>query len=218
VDGGWKIKDIHRLIVFSAAYRQASQVKNGPAEAVDSENQLLWRTSRRRLEGEALRDAALAVSGALNPQIGGPSYRDVTVDFGNNHTFTDPTGNFTDANNRRTIYRLWARSGNHPMLESLDCPDPSVMAPRRTNTITPVQALSMMNDTFMEKCAERFAARVRLEAGEDAGRQVEHAWLLALARAPNDREREAARSFVAQHGLTQFCLVLFNANEFLFVN
>jgi hypothetical protein len=120
--------------------------------------------------------------------------------------------------NRRTIYRLWARSGNHPLLESLDCPDPSVMTPRRTRTITPVQALSLSNNTFMEKCAGQFADRVRREAGDDRTRQVERAWRLALARPPNDREARLAVAFAARHGLDQLCLVLFNTNEFLFID
>lgn len=218
VEGGWKIKEIHRLIVGSATYRQASQVRNEAAQAVDADNQFLWRANRRRLEGEAVRDATLAAAGALNRRIGGPSYRDMNVDLGNNHTFTDPTGEFSEAANRRTIYRLWARSGNHPMLESLDCPDPSVLAPKRTSTITPVQSLSMFNDSFMEKCAERFAQRVRREAGDDVGRQIDLAWKTTVSRAPNDHERELARSFVMQHDLSQLCLVLFNANEFMFVD
>ena len=104
------------------------------------------------------------------------------------------------------------------MLESLDCPDPSVMTPRRSNTITPVQALAMLNDVFMEKCAERFADRVRNEAGEDVDRQVERAWKLAMSRSPNNRERAIAHKFVRQRGLSPFCLVLFNSNEFLFIN
>ena len=105
------------------------------------------------------------------------------------------------------------------MLESLDCPDPSVMAPRRTRTITPVQALSMSNNAFMEKCAERFADRVRREAGDDAGGQVERAWRLAFSRPPNDREARG-RPVVRRErtASSAFCLVLFNANEFLFIN
>ncbi|WP_435009323.1 PSD1 and planctomycete cytochrome C domain-containing protein [Tundrisphaera lichenicola] len=218
VDGGWKLKDLHRLLVNSATYRQASRVSNEAAEKVDAEARLLWRAARRRLEGEALRDAALMVAGALNRRMGGPSYRDMKVDLGNNHTFTDPTGEFSEATNRRTIYRLWARSGNHPMLESLDCPDPSVLAPRRNSTITPVQSLSMMNDSFMEKCAGRFAERVRHEAGDDPDRQIERAWRLAFSRSPKASEQAAARSFVAKLGLDHFCLVLFNTNEFLFLD
>ncbi len=218
VDGGWKIKDVHRLIVQSATYRQASQVRNETAEALDSEDRLLWRANRRRLEGEAVRDAVLAVSGSLNRKIGGPSYRDVKLDKGMNDTFTEPTGEFTEATNRRTLYRLWARSGNHPMLESLDCPDPSVMAPRRTSTITPIQSLSMLNDVFMEKCAEELADRVRTETGEDADQQINRVWRLALSRSPGDRERTVARSFIQERGLAPLCLVLFNTNEFLFVD
>ncbi len=219
VGSGWRIKEMHRLLVTSAAYRQRSQVRDDRAEGLDAENRLLWRANRRRLEGEAVRDAVLSVAGALNPQVGGPSFRDVAVKLGTqNHEFTDPTGEFSDAVNRRTVYRLWARSGNHPMLDALDCPDPSVMAPRRTRTITPLQALSMSNNPFMEKCAERFAARLRHEAGDDLTKQVEHAWRQAFARPPTDPESQVARSFVERHGLDGLCLVLFNANEFLFID
>jgi hypothetical protein len=219
VDGGWKIKEMHRLLVTSSTYRQESRVRSDRGEGLDPENRLLWRANRRRLEGEAVRDSALAVCGALNRQIGGPSVRDVAVKLGGqNHEFTDPTGEFSHAVNRRTLYRLWARSGNHPLLESLDCPDPSVMAPRRTRTITPLQALSMTNNSFMERCAERFAARLRRDAGDDAARQVERAWRLAFSRAPVKREARAARAFIANQRLEELCLVLYSANEFLFID
>ncbi len=221
LESGWKVKDLHRLIVCSATYRQASRVRNPRAEGFDAENQLLWRANRRRLEGEAVRDAMLAVAGALNEKVGGPSFQDITLNkkgVNGNHEFTDPTGEFSEAVNRRTIYRLWARSGNHPLLESLDCPDPSVMMPKRTRTITPVQALAMENDSFVEHCASRAANRVRAEVGDDPARQVARAWFLTLARLPVDRETQLARSFVASRGLDQLLLVLFNTNEFLFVD
>jgi hypothetical protein len=220
VEGGWKVKPIQRLIVTSATYRQASRATDDRAVAIDADNRWLWRADRRRLEGEAVRDAMLVVAGALNDRPGGPSYRDVTMKVGsnNNHEFTDPTGEFTDETNRRTLYRLWARSGNLPLLESLDCPDPSVMAPRRTQTITPVQALAMENDAFVERCAARAADRIRSEAGDDPGRQVDRAWRLALGRPPSDREAEPARAFAGRRGLDQLMIVLFNTNEFLFVD
>jgi hypothetical protein len=218
MEGGWKAKPIHRLIVTSAAYRQASRATNEAAEAGDADNLQLWRANRRRLEGEAVRDAMLSVAGALNEQMGGPSFRDMKVNLGNNHEFTDPTGEFSEATNRRTLYRLWARSGNLPLLESLDCPDPSVMAPRRTRTITPVQALAMENDAFVENCASRAADRVRSEAGDDPGLQVDRAWRLALGRPPTEREAELARGFAGRRGLDQLMIVLFNTNEFLFVD
>ncbi|HEY8504099.1 MAG TPA: DUF1553 domain-containing protein, partial [Gemmataceae bacterium] len=80
-----------------------------------------------------------------------------------------------------------------------------------------VQALSLLNNPFMEKCAERFAERVRAEAGDDPDRQVERAYAAALGRAPRAPELRLARDFVREHGLAQLCLVLFNTNEFLFV-
>jgi cytochrome c553 len=218
---GWNIKQLHRLIVTSATYQQASQVSNEPGERSDAENRLLWRANPKRLEGEAIRDATLAVSGELNYQMGGPSFIDVRLNkqgANGNHEFTDPTGEFSDAVNRRTIYRLWGRSGNHPLLETLDCPDPSVMTPKRMRTITPVQALSLSNNVYMEKCAERFAERVRREAGDNLLNQIERTWHLAFARSPNQSEIELAQSFVVLHGLDQLCLVLFNSNEFLFVD
>lgn len=221
MEGGWKTKAMHRLIVTSATYRQTSRTVDARAEAVDAKNRLLWRSNRRRLEGEAVRDAALVVAGALNSQLGGPSFQDVRLNkkgANTNHEFTDPTGEFSETVNRRTIYRLWARSGNHPMLESLDCPDPSVLTPKRTQTTTPIQALSLSNNAFMEKCAVQFAKRVRHEAGDDVALQIELAWQRAFARLPNDREYQVARSFVSRQGLDQLCLVLFNANEFLFIN
>lgn len=220
VDGGWQIKEMHRLIVTSATYRQASNVRNETASAKDAENRLLWRANSMRLEGEALRDAVLAVSRALNTKVGGASYRDMKVSggvMGTNAEFTDPTGEFTENTCRRTIYRLWARSGNNPMLESLDCPDPSVMFPRRTETMTPVQSLSLLNSSFMENCAKMFAERVRRDAGENIEGQIDEVYHLALGRGPQLRELELARNFLKKRPLEQLCLVLFNSNEFLFV-
>jgi len=217
VDSGWKIKDLHRLIVLSATYRQSANVRNPRAEEIDADNRLLWRAKSRRLEGEELRDAMLAVSGALNPQIGGPSYRDVAVKLATNHEFTDPTGEFGDAVNRRTIYRLWARAGNNPLLEALDCPDPSVAIARRPQTITPVQSLALINGRFTEHCAARFAERCRQSAGEDVDRQVTEVWSAAFGRAPAADEHTSAAEFVRRRGLAELCLVLFNTNEFCFV-
>jgi hypothetical protein len=220
VAGGWRIKSVHRLIVTSAAYRQASNVADGLGRSADAENRLLWRAEPRRLEGEAVRDAVLAVSGALNSRVGGASYRDMKVDggkMGTNAEFLGPAEDAGHESHRRTVYRLWARAGNNPMLASLDCPDPSVMSPRRVQTTTPLQALSLLNSPFMERCAAQFAERVRLETGDDVGAQVSRAFETALGRPPRSEESEPARQFVEARGLEQFCLVLFNTNEFLFV-
>lgn len=219
MENGWSIKEMHRLMVTSAAYQQASNVRNDAAQGVDAENRLLWRFNARRLEGEAVRDAVLAISGALNRQLGGPSFRDMKVSggaMGSNAEFTEPIEEFSDRVNRRTIYRLWARSGSHPMLESLDCPDPSVMAPRRSQTITPLQSLSLMNNPLMERAAAHLAQRLSRHA-DDVDGQISSAYAAILCREPQVRELELSRDFVRERGIEQLCLILFNTNEFLFV-
>ena len=217
VDGGWKLKDLHRLIVTSATYRQSSNVHNVTAEERDGDNRLLWRANARRLDGESTRDAMLAVSGALNRKPGGPSFYDLTAKLEYNHTFGDPTGQFSDEVNRRTIYRLWARCGNNPLLESLDCPDPSVMLPRRSQTITPVQSLSLLNNRFVEQCAHSLSKRVRRDAVDDVDQQIRDLYQLLLLRNPELRELALARTFVQKQTLLQLCVVMLNTNEFLFV-
>jgi hypothetical protein len=218
VESGWDIRELHRLIVTSHAYRQQSQVQSHRAEQVDADNRLLWRANRRQLEGESVRDAALFVSGSLNPQLGGPSFRDVHVDLKQNHEFTTPTNEFNPDTCRRSIYRLWARSGNHPLMDCLDCPDPTVAAPRRNRTITPLQALSLFNNGFMEQSAARFAERVRGDAGDEITAQVTHACELAFGRRPTPPELELLTAFVTEHGLDQACLTLLNSNEFLYID
>lgn len=217
VDGGWKLKDLHRLIVTSETYRQASNVHNVSAEQQDVDNRLLWRGNMRRLDGESTRDAMLTICGALNRQRGGPSFNDVKAKLEYDHRFGEPTGEFNDAVNRRTIYRLWARCGNNPLLELLDCPDPSVMLPRRSQTITPVQALALLNNRYVEQCAEHLAERVRREAGEDTLQQVDHLYRLVLLRVPEPGEKDLARAFLQKQSLVQLCVVMLNTNEFLFV-
>ncbi len=217
VDAGWKLKDLHRLIVTSATYRQGSNVHNDDAEEKDGDNRLLWRANARRLDGESTRDAMLAVSGALNRKPGGPSFYDVTAKLEHDHTFGGPTGEFNAEVNRRTVYRLWARCGNNPLLELLDCPDPSVMLPRRSQTITPVQSLSLLNNRFIEQCAQSLAEQIRRDTGDDVDQQIRDLYQLLLLRNPELRELALARTFVQKQTLLQLCVVMLNTNEFLFV-
>ena len=226
----WSLKRIQRLIVTSATYRQQSQVQSPKSkvqspdiphsalrnpQSEDADNRLLWRQVPRRLEAETFRDAVLAVSGELDPKLGGPGFRDWTVSSaGNNETYTvfDALGGEF---NRRSLYRTCLRTGTSPLLDILDCPDPSVATPRRSVTTTPLQALALLNSKFIEHYAERFAERLRREAGDDVAAQVQRAYALALTREPAADEAEFARQFVAKHGLAQFCIVLFNASEFI---
>src|SRR5205814_3254282 len=160
----WCLKRIQRLIVESAAYRQLSRSVPPGASAIDADNRLLWRQAPRRLEAEAFRDAVLAVSGEIDLRMGGPGYKDYKVSsVGNNETYTvfDAVGGEF---NRRSLYRTCLRTGTSPLLDMLDCPDPSVATPNRTVTSTPLQALALLNNKFMEHHAERFAARLKREA------------------------------------------------------
>jgi hypothetical protein len=217
---GQRLSWLHRLIVTSHAYRQASRPRDadprGPA--VDAENRLLWRGPSRRLEAEALRDAMLAVSGALEAGGGGPGFRDVSVTLNNGTTYYEPIDADGAGVLRRTIYRFSPRGSRSPLLETFDCPDPSATAPRRTVTTTPLQSLALFNDAFVLRMAEAFAGRVVGEVGADVPRQVTRAWWLALGRAPDGDERQLAERLVTDHGLPALCRGLFNVSEFVVID
>ncbi|MGE0606871.1 MAG: DUF1553 domain-containing protein [Pirellulales bacterium] len=213
----WSVKRIQRMMVLSAAYRQQSRSR-AEAVAVDAENRLVWHHPPQRLDAESFRDAVLAVSGQLNRQIGGPGYRDFTVSSaGNNETYTvfDAVG---PEFNRRSLYRTWLRTGTSPLLDLLDCPDPSVATPRRGVTTTPLQALSLLNGPFIEHYAQRWAERLQQERPGDTPAQIVRAHELAYARRPSPDDLDFGQRFVSQHGLAQYCLVLFNTSEFLYVD
>jgi hypothetical protein len=213
----WSLKRIQRLIVNSAAYRQSSRAV-AKAAAVDAENRLVWRHPAQRLDAESYRDALLFVSGDLDLKLGGPGYRDFNISSaGNNETYTvfDAVG---PAFNRRSLYRTWVRAGTSPLLDTLDCPDPSVPTPRRSVTSTPLQALTLLNDAVIEHYASRFAERLRRETADTATAQIHRAYWLAFARPPTKDETAFGERFIGEHGLNQFCVVLFNASEFLFVD
>jgi hypothetical protein len=215
--GGWRLKRLHRLILLSATYRQASRPV-AVARKKDVENRLLWRQNLRRLEAEALRDAVLSVSGEMDRTLGGPGFRDWTVKSqGNNEIYTvsDAVG---PEFNRRALYRMVVRAGTLPLLDVLDCPDPSVATARRTVTTTPLQALSLLNSPFMERSAGKWAERLEREAPDDRPGQVRRAYRLAFGREATADEVRLGERFAAKHGLAQLCLVLLNANEFLYVD
>ncbi len=151
---GTSLKTLHRRIMLSNTYRQSSRY-DARAAAVDADDRLLWRYPARRLEAEAIRDAMLAASGLLNPQMAGPSFRPFTLTVFNSNFYTlaDFSGPVYD---RRTVYRININSAKDPLLETLDCPDPSVKAPRRAVTTTPLQALGLMNDPFVLRQARRW--------------------------------------------------------------
>ncbi len=217
-DGGGSWKHLQRLLVTSEVYCQRSDAPRARAQQLDGDNRLLWRANRRRLEVEAIRDAVLATSGALDLTMGGPSVRWFGfVDDHSPHYHYDRFSPDAPGAARRSIYRHVVRSVPDPFFEALDCADPSTLTPQRYATLTPLQALTMLNNRFMLRQSERFAARVRRRA-EGVEAQVAAAYRIAFARAPTSEERAAAVPFAEQHGLAGLCRLIFNLNEFVFVD
>ena len=213
-DRKYSLKSLHRLIVTSATYRQTSLPRK-EAAAVDADNRLLWRMKPRRLEGEAVRDAMLAVSGLLDRTVGGKGFSDYKENTFNGTAYYEPFDPSGPGFDRRSIYRFVPRGGNTGLLDTLDCPDPAAAAPRRAVTTTPLQALSLWNGGFALRAAGALADRLAKEHPGDIDQQVGRAWQLAFGRDPTADERAAAAKLVAAHGLPALCRALFNANEFL---
>jgi hypothetical protein len=223
-DGGQSFKSLHRLIVTSATYRQQSangdsSINSAAAAEIDAGNRYLWRQNRRKLEAEALRDAVLSVSGALDLTLGGPSFRDFVIERPEHsphyqyhlHDPEDP------ASHRRSIYRFIVRSQPQPLLTVLDCADPSMQVGKRNEGQSPLQALSLLNNPFMLTMSKRFAAKLE-QCGGDLAAQVRRGHLEALGRLPTPEEDQALTAYARQFGLANACRLLFNLNEFTFVD
>ena len=216
-DSGGSFKKLHRLIVTSATYRQASTSRSD-YEAIDSGNALLWRQNRRKLEAEAIRDSLLAVAGQLDLQMGGPSFQDFVVTHPEHsphyeYQLADPEN---PALHRRSIYRFLVRSQQQPFMAALDCADPSMLVEKRNQTLTPLQALAQLNTQLPLAMAKHFAARV--EKCGDTNAQITAAFRLALQRGPNTDELGALVAFTHRNGLANACRVILNLNEFAFVD
>lgn len=214
IANNWSLKALHRLIVTSETYRQSSKPDAAKLE-VDAENRWLWRYAPQRLEAEVIRDTLLKVSGRLNSFRGGPSFRNFET-FVHNSQFYIMQDREGPEYHRRTIYRMWIRSGRNRLLDAFDCPDPSVTTPDRVVTTTPTQSLSLLNNSFVLRMADALEERVLQEAAESLDAQVIEVYRLTLQRAPFEDEQRLAVLFVRQHGLAALARVLFNTNEFLF--
>ena len=216
IESGWSLKRLHKRIMLSETYRQSSAF-NPKAAELDADNRLLWRFTPKRLEGEAVRDAVLAVSGRLNLTMGGPSYRPFTGELKGSLRHYYLIDSDHEAFRRRTIYRMNVNSATNPLLDALDCPVPSIKTPRRVTTTTPLQALSLMNNTFVNREAKAFAERVLGEVGTDVPAQIERTFLLALGRKPAPEEVHWSEPLITEHGLEALGRGLFNTSEFLYV-
>jgi hypothetical protein len=213
MDNGWSVKKLHRLILTSRTYQQASEF-NAKAAAIDADNRLYWRMSPRRMDAETLRDTMLALSGNLRLDgAGGPSF--LLQKKGDRGSYIyKALDNDGPEVWRRAVYRFVVRGGERIMLDSFDCPDPAVATPQRTVSNTAVQALTLFNNQFVLKQSSLFAQRVDREY---AGDPVRGAYDLLLGRAPSPRERELGRQFLKANPLALYCRVLINSNEFVYV-
>jgi hypothetical protein len=234
---------MHKLMMLSQTYQQASE-HNEAAAAKDPDNLLLWRFRRQRLSGEEIRDAILAVSGKLNRTMGGPSVfpdipKEMEVRGGWNRKENE------DAKNRRSVYVFVRRNSRYPMFQAFDMPDTHESCARRSTTVTAPQALSLLNDNAMLNGAARLAERAMKSS--KANDWVQQAYLLAYSRRPDLQESELAAAFLRKQAallqtrldekkpvampaqlpavdaataaaFVDFCHVLLNANEFVYVN
>lgn len=206
ISENWSIKQLHRRIVLSAAYQQASAERDD-AKRVDPENTLLWRMNRNRLDFEATRDALLMVSGRLDPTVGGPTMNDLV----------------SSGSNRRTLYGFIDRLNLPGLFRTFDFPFPDTTNPQRDVTTVPQQALFFMNHPFMRECAQRLLQRPEVAAANDPSSKIDQIYLLAYDRRPSAQERALADEFLnpmnhSPAAWEQYAQSILMANEFAFVD
>ena len=238
MDRGWSIKEMHRLLMTSEAYRMASSFKHEASADADPENNLLWHYRGQRLEAEILRDAIMTVSGGIDLTVGGPAvFPHIPSDIlfqsdgkgfwcGNppaGQRITAPsTGFWCEEPDRpevwrRSVYVFRRRSLGFPFFDTFDLPDQNQTAAARNVSTVSTQALTLMNNPFVLNQAELFAQRLEREAPGDLDAQIDLAYLIALTRQPTDAEREVARGLATEQSLVDFTHVMMNLNEFLYL-
>lgn len=230
VQGGWKLKELHRLIMTSNAYRMGS---GGDADnrAADPENDLFWRFNPRRLTAEEIRDTLLAVSGQLNRKMYGPGIY-VTIPPEILAGQSRPGHGWGDSppaeRNRRSVYIHVKRSLLTPILESFDLAETDRTTPVRFTSVQPTQALGMLNGRFVRGQAQHLATRVRQEAPDNLEQQLQRALALATSRVPTPGEiqrgielitaLQTAHGLAPESALEYFCLLALNLNETVYLD
>ncbi len=221
---GWRLKPVHKLIVLSRTYQQASTWKAESAQ-VDADSRYLWRFPPRRLTAEEFRDTLLQTAGKLDLRMGGPGFRLYRYLQDNVATYV-PLDQFGPETYRRAVYHQNARAMRIDLITEFDGPDCAFAAPRRDATTTPLQALTMLNHQFTLDMADALAGRILsdLQPNQASGSDqrpepaacVDQAFELVFAREPVEAERTAGASLIQSHGLPAFCRAMLNANELLY--
>ena len=218
-DGGQSLKKLHRTVVMSAAYRQTSRTEP-KAAAIDGDNRLLWRGPRMRLDAEQVRDAVLLISERLDRTAGGPSDQQFAMRPGIHVTPIVEYGKFDwdrPQGHRRSVYRFVFRTLPDPLVDCLDGVDASTLTPKRNESVTAPQALALLNNEFMLVHGKAFAAALEKQS-PDRAKQIATACERVWGRGPTKGELTAFTEYAAKHGLANLCRVLFNSNEFLFLD
>jgi len=239
VERGWSMKAMHRLIMLSNTYQMSNQYDSQNAN-IDAENHYVWRMNRRRIEAEILRDALLSVSGKLNLKMGGPpvipplSSEELA---GLKDASQWPVSLDSAEHTRRGVYLYVKRSFRLPMFETFDLPESTFSCARRDTTNVAPQALALLNNEFVVKQAGEFAHRLIREVGNSVEAWIERGWWLGLGRSPSESERQKALQYfrekketqqaqfsgtagkpVPPQSLKEFCLMLINLNEFIYID
>ncbi|MGZ8920455.1 MAG: DUF1549 and DUF1553 domain-containing protein [Limisphaerales bacterium] len=214
IEKGWSVKHIQRLILTSATFRQGNATHARGME-LDANNRLLWRFEPRRLEAEAIRDSILTVSGTLTAQQGGPGFNFFEANDNYVRVY-QPRVEWGRETFRRMIYGTIVRQRPDGVFGAFDCPDAGQITPRRTSSTTPLQALNLLNSSFIMQQSRLMAERLGRECGNDT-EKVRRAFLLAFQREPSEGELKAGRELAASEGFGMLCRALLNANEFLYL-
>ena len=235
---GWRLKEVHRLIMTSRTYQQSSEYRARAAK-IDGDSRLLWRFPPRRLSAEEVRDTMLQVAGRMKsvrfsessderPLLvsqavtdlvpdGGPGFRLYRYMRDNVCTYV-PLDEHGPETYRRAVYHQNARASVVDLMTEFDQPDCTFSTPKRATTTTPLQALTMLNHRFTLDMSRSLAERLKRDVGLNLEDQIHRVYRLCFSRHPKSDELTSCRQLADKHGLTALCRVLLNTSEMVYVH
>ena len=215
-ENDWRIKPLHRMIMTSKTYRQSSDWDSASAK-VDADSRLLWRFPPRRLSAEEIRDTILQVTGKLDMRMGGPGYRLYHYMRDNVSTY-EPLDEHGPETYRRAVYHQNARASVVDLMTEFDQADCTLPTPKRSQTTTPLQALTLMNHPFTLDMAEGLAENAQSKGGDDLGSRIDAIYRLVYQRSPERTERKKSIALAKQHGLRALCRAILNSSELIYLD
>ncbi len=219
ISGGWRLKDLHREIMLSRTYLQSSNANDSNfalGSQLDKSSRLFWRFPTRRLSAEEIRDTILKTTGNLDFKMGGPGFR--LYKFTQNNVCTYfPLDKLGPETYRRSVYHQNARASVVDILNDFDLPDTSFATPKRANTTSPMQALTMLNHSFIQDMAASLAEQMNQNFPADSERQINFVFSVLFQRMPDKGEMIASIDLSRAHGPKALCRALLNSNELIFL-